>query len=551
MPDIFLSYSRADQARARHFADGFQKQGLSVWWDVTLRSGEAYDEVTEAALRSARAVVVLWSKTSVASRWVRAEATIADRNGTLVPVMIEACERPVMFELTQSADLALWRGEETDPAWQRFLADVCRLVVGEDAQPGHAPPIAASGTDAVGGAPNVAILPIVSRSDEDDDFAEDMSEELVTALSLHGYFKLIASATVANYRGSDVDSRVAGRELDARYVVQGSLRRSGANLRIALQLVEAATSAILWSSKYVRPLDSLAETQDDLFTEIASDVGHRLLLVEFDRARKKTAGFTAWERVLRSMAAFARIQSEYVRVAIEEARQAVALGPDFALGHSMLATGVATELFMAGRSDAAAEREVRFHIKRAIELDGDNPNVLTVAATASRCIGDIPASLRYAQRAVRVAPKMANAHYNLAATFTASGRNDAALEEFEIEDRLAPQSTIRYLSFYTRGLAHLQQGQTREAEAAIDMSLQLNPHFPLSLKWKAILATMADRPGDARDAIRRLREAEPLAELAQHRAQTACAVRDAALADEANTIFSRVWKDAESGTAAA
>src|SRR6516165_7318142 len=123
MPDIFLSYTREDQATAQRFAEAFEAQGFSVWWDVTLRSGETYDQVTEEALRSARAVVVLWSTKSVLSRWVRAEATLADRNRTLVPAMIEPCDRPIMFELTQTADLSRWQGDGGDPAWRGFLAD--------------------------------------------------------------------------------------------------------------------------------------------------------------------------------------------------------------------------------------------------------------------------------------------------------------------------------------------------------------------------------------------------------------------------------------------
>jgi len=127
-PDIFLSYNREDQAIARRFAEAFTALGFDVWWDVTLRAGQAYDEVTETALRSAKAVVVLWSKRSVASRWVRAEATLGDRNGTLLPAMIEACERPVMFELTQTANLSHWQGEPDDAAWLAFLEDVRRRI---------------------------------------------------------------------------------------------------------------------------------------------------------------------------------------------------------------------------------------------------------------------------------------------------------------------------------------------------------------------------------------------------------------------------------------
>ena len=128
LSDIFLSYNREDQQTARLFAERFEANGLHVWWDSTLRAGEAYDEVTEAALRSAKAVVVLWSLRAVASRWVRAEATVAQRNQTLVPCMIEPCERPIMFELTQTADLSYWNGAEHDPRWQAFLADVIRHV---------------------------------------------------------------------------------------------------------------------------------------------------------------------------------------------------------------------------------------------------------------------------------------------------------------------------------------------------------------------------------------------------------------------------------------
>ena len=128
MTDIFLSYNREDQARAKLFAEAFEHQGFKVWWDVGLRTGEAYDQVTEKALREAKAVVVLWSKKSVDSRWVRAEATLADRNKTLVPCMIEPCERPIMFELTQTADLAHWAGDAADRAWIAFLADVGRFI---------------------------------------------------------------------------------------------------------------------------------------------------------------------------------------------------------------------------------------------------------------------------------------------------------------------------------------------------------------------------------------------------------------------------------------
>ena len=128
MPDLFLSYARDDQDIARRFAENLKREGFDVWWDQALNPGEAFDQVTEEALAAASAVIVLWSKTSVSSRWVRAEATQANANHRLVPVMIEPCTRPIMFELTHTADLAQWRGNCDDPAWLAFVASVHRFV---------------------------------------------------------------------------------------------------------------------------------------------------------------------------------------------------------------------------------------------------------------------------------------------------------------------------------------------------------------------------------------------------------------------------------------
>ena len=110
------------------FAEGLADEGFSVWWDASLHSGETFDEVIEQKLRDAGAVVVLWSPRSVASRWVRAEATLADRRKKLAPAIIEPCDRPIIFELTHAADLCEWTGDINDVHWQGFMNDLRRLI---------------------------------------------------------------------------------------------------------------------------------------------------------------------------------------------------------------------------------------------------------------------------------------------------------------------------------------------------------------------------------------------------------------------------------------
>src|SRR4029079_18573385 len=132
--DIFLSYARHDRATARAFAECLAEEGFKVWWDASLRSGETCDELSEQRLRDAKAVVVLWSPRSVASRWVRAEATLADRRNKLVPAIIEARERPIVFELTHTAELSDWQGDRSDPRWRIFVEDLMRLTHADGAK---------------------------------------------------------------------------------------------------------------------------------------------------------------------------------------------------------------------------------------------------------------------------------------------------------------------------------------------------------------------------------------------------------------------------------
>ena len=126
--DVFLSYARHDRSTARVFAEALVDEGLTVWWDASLRSGETFDEVIERNLRDAKAVIVLWSPASVASRWVRAEATLADRRNKLAPAIIEPCDRPIIFELTHAAELSDWKGDTSDVRWRTFVSDLRRLV---------------------------------------------------------------------------------------------------------------------------------------------------------------------------------------------------------------------------------------------------------------------------------------------------------------------------------------------------------------------------------------------------------------------------------------
>lgn len=147
MASVFLSYSRADRPKAQQVAAALEEEGLTVWWDKVLKAGQTYDEVTEGMLRQADVVVVLWSTVSVKSRWVRAEATLGERYSAVVPAMIQEADRPILFELTQTADLIGWDGDRTEHRWTDFVTDLRHAVtrkVAKTAEPARAAQPAAS-----------------------------------------------------------------------------------------------------------------------------------------------------------------------------------------------------------------------------------------------------------------------------------------------------------------------------------------------------------------------------------------------------------------------
>ncbi len=525
-PDIFLSYNREDQTVAKVFAEGFTRAGMSVWWDTALRSGEAYDEVTEAALRGAKAVVVLWSPRSVVSRWVRAEATLADRSKTLVPAMIERCERPIMFELTQTAELSHWRGDDHDRAWQSFVGDVRRFVEAERAEASPlplptllsaaAPPPPVQPTPRLrgehGDAPSLAVLPFANRSgtNEDDVFAVGMVEDIIDALSQGVNLKVITSSATARYRtGALPDLHAMAHDLGVRYVMEGNVRRAGQLLRVTAQLIEADGGAILWTQKFERPLSELADLQEDLVLEVAAHLHSQVARVEMARVLKKPSNLTAWECVTRSSAAYRTINGETLLQALTEAQRAVEIAPDYGIAHAMLADAAATIYMWMMPDDPVELRRIRSYIDTALALEPDNALVLAHVSEACNYSGRPVEGLALAQRAFQISPSCGLAHYSAAVAGILLDRINEAEAHFETELRVAPGSHTLFASYIWRGSGQLRQ---RNWQAALDFYAEgwrLNSLNPSTCIGQIIAETQLGRHDEARAHMFKLREVDP------------------------------------------
>jgi TolB-like protein/class 3 adenylate cyclase/Tfp pilus assembly protein PilF len=517
--DVFISYAREDQAVARKFAEALEREGLPVWWDVALRSGEAYDEAMEAALKSAKAVIVLWSKTSVDSRWVRAEATHADRNKTLIPAMIEPCERPIMFELTQTADLAHWDGAPTDKAWQAFVADVRRLT-GKHRTPEQASalqgqalvsPAAAPATPPTKGEkgvrPALAVLPFTNRSGlkEDDIFAIGMVEDVIAALSLSRTIRVLTSGSTAAFRNNAADVAQIGRQLGVRYLMEGNVRRVGDNLRVTSQLIEADNGAILWTQKFDRPLSELANLQEDLVTEVAAHLGTQILRIEMERALRKPGNLNAWEAMTRAAMATGR---GYWPLAIAEAERAVELAPDSGSAHATLAFALSGMVSSGHKFEDWFPRGQK-HIARALELDAARPAVLLWVGWALAWFGKPEEGITYVEQAARINPNNAIAQLGLGAIYSMLNRLDEAHRALRAQEALSPQSPYQYNALIWDAFVHVKMGKLPLALATLDGSLRLMPTFTASLMIRSLVCELLDQSDAAHDGVRRLRTLDP------------------------------------------
>lgn len=124
MSDIFLSYKSEDRSGAKIFAEALEKHEYSVWWDRIIPPGKTFDQVIEEALDSAKCIIVLWSRESVSSDWVKNEAREGARRHILIPVWIDDVKIPFEFRHIQAANLIDWQGMLPNPEFDLLLKSV-------------------------------------------------------------------------------------------------------------------------------------------------------------------------------------------------------------------------------------------------------------------------------------------------------------------------------------------------------------------------------------------------------------------------------------------
>jgi len=273
--DVFISYARHSEDEARRIVELIRDKGFSVWRDDELPAHRAYSDVIEERLKSAKAVVVLWSAESAKSHWVRAEADTAREAGTLVQVTLDGALPPMPFNQIQCADLNGWKGDTTSPGWTKLEASVAALVAGTGDE--NAPRDTATHAQAVRA--SICVLPFVNMSGEPEQeyFSDGISEDITTDLSNVSALEVVARNTAFGFKGQSPNVQEVATKLNVSHVLEGSVRKAGGRVRINAQLIDGTTGKHLWAQRYDRDLTDIFEIQDEISKAIVDALKVSLL----------------------------------------------------------------------------------------------------------------------------------------------------------------------------------------------------------------------------------------------------------------------------------
>jgi adenylate cyclase len=363
--------------------------------------------------------------------------------------------------------------------------------------------------------PSIAILPFQNLSGDagSDYFADGVVEEITVALSRFKSLFVISRNSSFSYKGRVVDTRVIGRELGARYVLQGSVRKAAETVRISGQLIEAATGFHLWANTFDGDLENFFALHDELARSVVGAIVPRLLEAEIEIARRKPVqAWNAYDHYLRAAALLRKPNPAAVDEATDHLRQALAIEADFPLALATLSACEVTRRFFFGREPSKAEHAKALNTaERAAELAPDDDRSLALCAGFFAFMtDDLERAVVLAERAIDLNPNLAFAWTVLGWASTWLGDVGRARAAFDAAVRLNPldrQALMQILPGYI--VICFVSGLHDERLASAERLLALDPVNLTGLLSALDVEIIRQRTQEAAALEARLRAAYP------------------------------------------
>jgi TolB-like protein/DNA-binding winged helix-turn-helix (wHTH) protein/Tfp pilus assembly protein PilF len=326
--------------------------------------------------------------------------------------------------------------------------------------------------------PSLAVLPFknLSEEPEQEHFSDGLTEDLITDLSKISGLFIISRNTVFTYKGKAVTTREVSKELGVRYVLDGSVRKVGDQVRVTTQLVDATTDTHLWGEHYDRSLKDIFTLQDEIRQKIVTTLKLQLTLMEQGyQVRKRTDNLEAYDYYLRGMVFFWRITKEANIEARQMYEKALALDSQYAEAYACLGWTYFLDWIWRWGPDPQNLQRAFDLIQRAIALDDTLPNAHTMLGPVYLQKKQFDQALASIERSLLIDPNMADTYVWRAGILNATGRSAEALRSVETALRLNPRHPFWY--FAPLGFAYRAMDRYEEAITAFKTLLTRNPGF--------------------------------------------------------------------------
>jgi len=360
--------------------------------------------------------------------------------------------------------------------------------------------------------PAIAVLPFANMSGdpEQEYFADGITEDIITNLSLWRTFPVISRNSSFTFRGKSQNLKQVANELGARYIVEGSVRKGGNRVRITAQLIDAEEDHHLWSEKWDRTLEDIFDVQDEVSETIARRVAPSVRGHEQNRlTRRRPENLSAWEEHLQGLQCYhERQRKDYEDLGLAQARQhfekAIELDPTLSDAHSYLAFCGIWEIIQRITKDSKQTlNSVLASARQAQVLNPENPVALGVMACYYLFLGDQAIARDFAKKAIGFNPSYAANYFFLAAIQAHYGEFQEAESSALKTIELSPVDPELGEFFIPLSYSYLGQCKYEEALEAVEKTLQQYPENGFSLGTRAAILGHLERSSEGKIALDR------------------------------------------------
>jgi TolB-like protein len=360
--------------------------------------------------------------------------------------------------------------------------------------------------------PSIAVLPFVNLSGdpEQDYFIDGIVEDLITALSRNRAFFVIARNSSFTYKGKPVDTKQAARELGVRYVLEGSVRKSGNRVRVTGQLIEAETGHHLWADRFDGDLVDIFDLQDQLVTRVVGAIAPQLEKAEIERAKRElTSNPAAYDFYLRGLASWNRWSKADNAKALKLFYAAIDKDPDFATPYGLAASCYQFAKANGWQSEFDA-MEISRLTERAVEVGNDDAVALCWAGhVRAFFFKEVDRALLLIDRALELDVNLAVAWQRSGWVRGYAGDSAGAIESLNKAMRLDPLDTRVFLTQSAMAFAHFIAGRDQEAAKWAAMALRTKPNWMPALRVAIASNAMKGRAGEAKAALQSYERVDP------------------------------------------